>query len=299
MKEVFKDYWWIVFIIIGAPIAINFITLIPAFTPLAGCIKDWVAFWGGYLSAIISAMVAFIILIIQRKDNQRERMQDHFDNQIQQFKNRSENRRENSRNREDNRIENSKNRQLQINAIKYQQQLQWLDRLSKAMIDNIMIYNPNHLSNIINIMYQKQSFKLIHDQINDLLNQLILTDTAVGFLMPESQSDILRAYNHIRKECYTNYNQIIMEIQTIAIKHSSLIEKRDYLINQDTAPEDSKTFLKELDSINTEEDLLEKAESLRKSFEKTFERIRTNAINCLNGEKKRIDSIIEEEYGTK
>lgn len=299
MKEIIKEYWWIILIIIGAPIAINFIAIIPAFTPLAGGIQDWVAFWGGYLSAIISAMVAFLILIIQRKDNQRERLQDNFENQIQQFKNRSENRRENSRNREENRIENSKNRQLQINAIKYQQQRQWLDSLSKAMIDNIMMYNPNHLSNIINLMYQKQGFKLIHDQIRNLLNQLILTDTAVGFLMPESQSVVLRDYNHIRKECYTKYTQIIMEIQTIAIKYCSLIEKREYLANQDTTPEDSETFLKELNSINTEEGLLEKAESLRISFVDTFERIRTSAIKCLNEEKKRIESIIKEEDGTR
>lgn len=295
MKEIIKEYWWIILIIIGAPIAINFIAIIPAFTPLAGGIQDWVAFWGGYLSAIISAMVAFLILIIQRKDNQRERLQDNFENQIQQFKNRSENRRENSRNREENRIENSKNRQLQINAIKYQQQRQWLDNLSKAMIDNIMMYNPNHLSNIINLMSQKQGFRLIHDQIRDLLNQLILTDTAVGFLMPESQSEALRGFNRLRKECHTNYTLIIEKIEIIAIKYCSLIEKRKYEYDQNTISGNLKNFLNGLDSINTEKGLLDEVESLKVSFDDSFERIRTSAINCLNEEKKRIESIIKED----
>ena len=266
MRKIYVKYKWYIIagllLMILAPVIINKILLMPIITDIVGDNTNWLSFWGSYLGAIISFAIAFIVLFVQREDNHNE---------------------------------NEQNRQLQINALKYQQQRQWLDSLGKAMIDNIIMYNPNHLSDIINLMYQKQGFRLIHDQIRDLLNQLILTDTAVGFLMPESQSEALRGFNHIRKECYTNYNQIIMEIQTIAIKYCSLIEKRDYLATQDSIPEDSETFLKELDSINTEESLLEKAESLRKSFEGTFERIRTNAINCLNEEKKRIESIIKED----
>lgn len=270
MKKLFMKYKWYIIggllLMILAPVIINKVLLMPIISDIVGDNTDWLSFWGSYLGAIISSTIAFIILLVQREDNHKE---------------------------------NEQNRELQINAIKYQQQRQWLDNLSKAMIDNIMMYNPNYLSDIMNLMYQKQGFKLIHDQIRDLLNQLILTDTAVGFLMPESQSVVLRDYNHIRKECYTKYTQIIMETQTIAIKYCSLIEKRDYLANQDTTPEDSETFLKELNSINTEEGLLEKTESLRISFVDTFERIRTSAIKCLNEEKKRIESIIKEEDGTR
>ena len=270
MKKLFVKYKW--YIIAGflfmilAPAIINKILLMPIITDIVGDNTDWLSFWGDYLGAIISFAIAFIVLFVQREDNHKE---------------------------------NEQNRQLQINAIKYQQQRQWLDSLGKTMIDNIMMYNPNHLSYIINLMYQKQGFKLIHDQIKDLLNHLIITDTAVGFLMPESQSDVLRVYNHLRKECYTEYTQIVMEIEMIAIKHCSIIEKRGYLINQNTTLEVSETFLKELDSINTEEGLFVKAESLRSSFEDTFERIRTGAINCINEEKKRIESIIKEENGTR
>lgn len=269
IKLLVKYKWFIVaglVFMILAPIIINKILLMPIITDIVGDNTDWLSFWGGYLGAIISFAIAFIVLFVQREDNQKE---------------------------------NEQNRQLQLNIISYQQQRQWLESLSKAMIDNIMIYSPNYLSDIINLMYQKQGFKLIHDHIKHLLNQLILTDTTVGFLMPENQSEALRGYNQLRKECYTKYTQIIMKIEIIAIKHCSLIEKRDYLINQNTTPEDSETFLKELNSINTEKGLFEKAESLKDSFEDTFERIRTSAINCINEEKKSIEFIIKEEDGTR
>ena len=270
MIKLFVKYKW--YIIAGflfmilAPVIINKILLMPIITDIVGDNTNWLSFWGSYLGAIISFAIAFIVLFVQREDNHKE---------------------------------NKQNRQLQINAIKYQQQRQWLDNLSKAMIDNIMMYNPNHLSNIINLMSQKQGFRLIHDQIRDLLNQLILTDTAVGFLMPESQSEALRGFNRLRKECHTNYTLIIEKIEIIAIKYCSLIEKRKYEYDQNTISGNLKNFLNGLDSINTEKGLLDEVESLKVSFDDTFERIRTSAINCLNEEKKRIESIIKEEDGTR
>ena len=270
MKKLFVKYKW--YIIAGllfmilAPAIINKILLMPIITDIVGDNTDWLSFWGGYLGAVISFAIAFIVLFVQREDNHKE---------------------------------NEQNRRLQLNKISYQQQSQWLESLKKAMIDNIMMYNPNHLSDIINLMYQKQGFKLIHDQIRDLLNQLILTDTAVGMLMPEFQSKGIRNYNRLRGECHIKYTQIIEKIQIIAIKYCSLIEKKKYEIDQNIISEDLKNFLKECDSINSEKVLCEKAESLKNSFEGTFDRMRTNAINCIKEEQKRVDSIISEDNGTR
>ena len=98
MKEVIKQYWWIALIIMGAPIVLNYLVFTPSCEQSTGDLKDWISFWGSYLSAIISSMIAFAILVIQRKDNQIE----------------------NRKNRNNNHIENENNRQLQLNVLEYQ-----------------------------------------------------------------------------------------------------------------------------------------------------------------------------------
>lgn len=88
MKRIMK-YLWIVAIILLLPLVVNFILLIPSFTPIVGDNISWLGFWGSYLGAIISASVAFIILAIQYKQNSEE---------------------------------NERNRKLQINVIVHQQE---------------------------------------------------------------------------------------------------------------------------------------------------------------------------------
>ena len=101
MKDWIKKYWWTVLIILALPTVVNFILLVPAFTTIVGNNADWLSFWGGYLGAIISAGVAFVILYLQRKDNEKQ---------------------------------NEENRTLQINVLKYQQEMQWFNELK------IMLY---------------------------------------------------------------------------------------------------------------------------------------------------------------
>lgn len=89
MKELVKRYWWIAVLVLVLPVVINFVLQIPTFTPIVGDSETWLSFWGGYLGAVVSAGVAFIILIIQYQQNKDE---------------------------------NRNNRQLQINTIKHQQE---------------------------------------------------------------------------------------------------------------------------------------------------------------------------------
>ena len=104
-----KKYWWIGLLFLVLPVVINFVLLIPAFTPIVGDNTIWLGFWGSYLGAIISASVAFIILAIQHKQNREE----------------------NKRNRELQIEENQRNRQLQINVIKHQQEQARLNRITE------------------------------------------------------------------------------------------------------------------------------------------------------------------------
>ena len=107
--EWIKKYWLVIVIILVLPICVNFILLIPAFSPIVGKDTDWLSFLGGYLGSIISAGVAFIILVIQYKQNQKE---------------------------------NKANRQLQINAIKHQQELNQLHNIINTSAKLISVTNP-------------------------------------------------------------------------------------------------------------------------------------------------------------
>ena len=102
MKISMKKYWWIALVILVMPIALNFILLTPSFTAIVGDEIVWLSFWGGYLGAIISTATAFVILYIQRKDNESENEKNRVNNEVQNQQNRVENERlnrENSRKR--------------------------------------------------------------------------------------------------------------------------------------------------------------------------------------------------------
>ena len=116
MKISMKKYWWIALVILLMPIALKFILLTPSFTAIVGDEIAWLSFWGGYLGAIISTAAAFIILYIQRKDNESENEKNRVDNEVQ-----------NKQNREETEKLNSAKRKLQLNIMKYHQQSHWLD----------------------------------------------------------------------------------------------------------------------------------------------------------------------------
>ena len=54
------------------PICINALYLVNTDCEILHKPSEWTTFWGSYLGAIISAGVAFIILHIQRKDNEKD-----------------------------------------------------------------------------------------------------------------------------------------------------------------------------------------------------------------------------------
>ena len=115
--EWLKKYWWVIPFILLLPFVINFILLIPAFSPIVGDNTDWLYFWGGYLGAIISAGVAFVILYIQYQQNN---------------------------------VENNKNRQLQISALKYQQERDQLQFVIKILSELITLIDPIKVGRLCN-----------------------------------------------------------------------------------------------------------------------------------------------------
>lgn len=117
IMEWIKKYWWGLLIILIIPIVINYILLLPAITPIVGDNTVWLSFWGGYLGAIISAAVAFVILAVQYRQNQNE---------------------------------NIASRQLQINTLKYQQELNQLHCIINISAKLISCTNPYKIIDVCN-----------------------------------------------------------------------------------------------------------------------------------------------------
>lgn len=129
-----KKYWWIGLLFLVLPVVINFVLLIPAFTPIVGDNTIWLGFWGSYLGAIISAGVAFVILAIQHKQNREE---------------------------------NKRNRELQINVIKHQQEQARLNSIIDILAKMITYTDVSEILRICdNIGKPNQN---VIDQLDDIL----------------------------------------------------------------------------------------------------------------------------------
>ena len=180
MKEWFKKYWWVILIILTLPIAINFLLLVPVFSPIVGENTDWLSFWGSYLGAIISAGVAFIILSIQHQQNKKE---------------------------------NNDNRELQKNVLKHQLKTQWLADLKIKLIDYYNAFHYIDLYNICVLMRDRKEtdkdfcVKKLHNCWSDKDNATYHIQMLFSSKTDEIENDfmeMLSEYDTIFYELYTD-----------------------------------------------------------------------------------------------
>ena len=79
--EIIKKYWWCFMVaLIGVPIALNFVLLIPAFTPIVGDNQVWLSFIGTLIGALASfAMVFFTAKTLEQNNQQLKEMKRQWD----------------------------------------------------------------------------------------------------------------------------------------------------------------------------------------------------------------------------
>ena len=114
-KVICKGLLWlgiIILVVFVIPSIINYLILQPAQFDIVGKDTDWLAFWGGYLGAIISAAVAFVILAIQNKQNH---------------------------------LENKSTRNLQISILEYQNKKEQLAKFISTSAKLISSINPTEV----------------------------------------------------------------------------------------------------------------------------------------------------------
>lgn len=185
--KLLKKYWWGILIVLAAPIVINYILLVPAISPIVGDNTMWLSFWGGYLGAIISSAAAFIILHIQREDNKKQ----------------------NENNRNDNQKWNNNNRILQLNTLKYQQEMQWLNAFRQISAEYVSAYNYNDLIRIVNI--SRSDAENAFNGIGPLLDRLALCDVRLKYI--GVRGDKASYLCEICDAFFELYNDVLYDIQ--------------------------------------------------------------------------------------
>lgn len=221
MSIVLKKYWWVIIVAIIAPIILNFVLLCPSVTPIVGDNIAWLSFWGGYLGAIISSTMAFIILLIQYKQNHAE---------------------------------NEANRKLQINILSYQQEIQWLNALRKACADLLMEMNKNIYIEIIQKLRTNPSEALqLARQCYDVVGE---ASTAIGILCYKplpSVVEIDKTRNHAVELHRTIIGDVIALIQYYNFDFDKIVSLVKVSPN---ASEELKTIINRQPHIDGQQNIL-------------------------------------------
>lgn len=290
-KHSIGNYWWIILVAVITlllPILLNFFVFKPVSQLSVGRLQDWMAFWGSYLSATISAMVAFAILSIQRKDAKQNYEQIRKDNRSQYlFDKRVTGLNEAIKNDK----ENNLNRQLQMNQLMYQKEVQWLNELRKTLVKYISAYQENEIKGIINGI-QGFSFESVQLTIKVVLDTLAQADTALCLIISEnSNTAIGDTYQKKLAKLYTQYKSIIDDIQLLVCLYynkSPMSDKTSNNLNNliVTIGIDPKKI-----DYNQFSEL---AHQIIIPLSGIFETVRTLCQSYIKDERKRIDSILND-----
>lgn len=189
MKNILRTYWWAVAIIAVVPIILNFILQIPGFVKFVGKDTDWLAFWSNYLGGLIGALTSLFIL----------------------FKTLQQNHNESEKNRKANDLANEINRKLQINVLKYQQQIQWLNAFREVSAKYLRIYNPNDIIIIANTLSSNP--REAHTMMKPLFDRAMIYHTEFSYICKtDSYTKKLR---EMILQKYNEYNDVLYDIQSI------------------------------------------------------------------------------------
>lgn len=187
MIDVFKKYWWILFLIILTPCVINYLMIQPRICEITGNDTSWLSFWGGYIGSIISSAIALFILWKQLNQNHKE---------------------------------NDENRKLQLKNIEYQQQSQWLNLLRSKLADYYSAFCFNDLTFLGDNIFKKENQSDIRNKIKVLLDRMTNANFSVGILFPESldseEKKMLSEIKKITEEFYATLGDLDWYVHDVA-----------------------------------------------------------------------------------
>lgn len=156
IKEFLKAYWGAILIVIIAPVLINYLILKPAFFNFVGKDTDWLGFWGTYIGAVLSSVIAFYVLYKQLEQNHNE---------------------------------NENNRQLQISVLEYQQKMYWLNMLKLKIIEYFDAFNWNEWGFIREDIILQKDREDIRKRLRLLVDKVNILDLEVRLLVSQCSDD--------------------------------------------------------------------------------------------------------------
>ena len=165
-------------IILVIPLIINKVILLPAMFDVVGEGTDWLSFWGAYLGSIISAAVAFIILYIQKSENEKQ---------------------------------NKTNRQLQFNILKYQQEQSYLNDFIVISSKLIAIINPLEIKTICKNLRLDNVIQ-IENEILTYLNNITRLELEFYLNLSETDNKQKKLGSNV-KEIVSKFANALIEIQ--------------------------------------------------------------------------------------
>ncbi len=165
-------------IILIIPLIINKVILLPAMFDIVGEGTDWLSFWGAYLGSIISAAVAFIILCIQKSENEKQ---------------------------------NKTNRQLQFNILKYQQEQSYLNDFIIISSKLIAIINPLEIKTICKNL-RPDNVNQIENEILTYLNKITRLELEFYLNISETDNKQEKLGSNV-KEIVSKFASALIEIQ--------------------------------------------------------------------------------------
>ena len=168
----------VVVIIYIIPKTINDVILLPAIFEIVGKGTDWLSFWGAYLGSIISAAVAFIILCIQKSENEKQ---------------------------------NKTNRQLQFNILKYQQEQSYLNDFIVISSKLIAIINPLEIKTICKNLRPDNVIQ-IENEILTYLNKITRLELEFYLHLSETDNKQKKLGSNV-KEFVSKFANALIEIQ--------------------------------------------------------------------------------------
>ncbi len=182
IKVVLKILLWLsvaVVVIYVIPRIINYLILKPACFEVVGDGTHWLSFWGGYLGAIISAGVAFIILGIQYQQNKKE---------------------------------NNDNRTLQKNVLKHQVRTQRLNTIEARLIDYFQSFNYVEIDNLAYQILNKEDRNPIMARLKELWKEKESATLKLEMIFVSSTDEAESTYLRAFKDYDEQYNMLVEDL---------------------------------------------------------------------------------------
>lgn len=182
IKVVLKILLWLsvaVVVIYVIPRIINYLILKPACFEVVGDGTHWLSFWGGYLGAIISAGVAFIILGIQYQQNKKE---------------------------------NNDNRALQKNVLKHQVRTQRLNTIEARLIDYFQSFNYVEIDNLAYQILNKEDRNPIMARLKELWKEKESATLKLEMIFVSSTDKAESTYLRAFKDYDEQYNMLVEDL---------------------------------------------------------------------------------------